>query len=78
MAVVNELVRSETLVTLAATRMGFVHVDPADVWVSFRGVLWVASSVFGLCQVPLIMKNLIPGADVEPDVTAPVRPDTAP
>ncbi len=75
-AVVNELVRSEALVEIVATRLGMETVDPADVWVSFRGVLWVASSVFGLSQVPLIMKNLT--ADVEPDVSAPARPDTAP
>ena len=75
-AVVNELVRSEALVAMATTRMGMTNVDPAYVWVSFRGVLWVASSAFGLSQVPLIMKNLT--AEVEPDVTAPARPDTAP
>lgn len=76
-AVVNELVRSEALVAWAAARLGRTGVDPADVWVSFRGVLWVASSVFGLANIPLIMKNLI-AADAEPDVTAPARPDTAP
>jgi intracellular septation protein len=75
-AVVNELVRSEALVGWAATRMGYAHVDPADVWVSFRGVLWIASSVFGLSQVPLIMKNLI--SDEPADTSAPARPDTAP
>ena len=51
-------------------------VDPADVWVSFRGVLWIASSVFGLSQVPLIMKNLV--ADTPVDPSAPARADTAP
>lgn len=75
-AVVNELVRSEALVGWAATRMGYDDVDPADVWVSFRGVLWIASSVFGLSQVPLIMKNLI--SDEPVDASAPARPDTAP
>ena len=75
-AIVNELVRSEALVGWAATRMGYAHVDPADVWVSFRGVLWIASSVFGLSQVPLIMKNLV--SDEAVDASAPARPDTAP
>jgi intracellular septation protein len=77
---VNELVRSETLVAWAASRLGIAGVDPADVWVSFRGVLWIASSVFGLSQVPLIMKNMIPDADKDGPVapSAPARPDTAP
>ena len=74
-AVVNELVRSEALVGWAATRMGYAHLDPADVWVSFRGVLWIASSVFGLSQVPLIMKNLV--SDVVVVDSAPARPDLA-
>ena len=75
-AIVNELVRSEALVGWAATRMGYAHIDPADVWVSFRGVLWIASSIFGISQVPLIMKNLI--SDEAVDAAAPARPDTAP
>jgi intracellular septation protein len=75
-ALVNEAVRSEALVAWGATRLGMQGVDPADVWVSFRGVLWIASSAFGLAQVPLIMKNLIAEGPVDP--TAPARPDTAP
>lgn len=75
-AVVNELVRSEPLVAFAAARVGYGHLDPADVWVSFRGVLWIASSVFGISQLPLIMKNLVSDAPV--DASAPARPDTAP
>ncbi len=75
-AVVNELVRSEALVGWATQRMGLAHVDPADVWVSFRGVLWIASSVFGLSNVPLIMKNLI--SDKEPDVSAATEVETLP
>ncbi|CAN5123801.1 inner membrane-spanning protein YciB [soil metagenome] len=75
-AVVNELVRSEALVGWAATRMGMTHVDPADVWVSFRGVLWIASSAFGLANVPLIMKNLVSDAPV--DATAPIEPEVLP
>ena len=75
-ALTNELIRSEALVGWAAIRMGYPDLDPADVWVSFRGVLWIASSVFGLSQVPLIMKNLISDAPADP--SAPARPDTAP
>lgn len=79
-AIVNELVRSEALVAWTAARIGMAGVDPADVWVSFRGVLWIASSVFGLSQVPLIMKNMVPDADKDGpvDPSAPARPDTAP
>lgn len=58
-AVVNELVRSEALVGWAVERLGMGHVDPADVWVSFRGVLWIASSVFGIANLPLIFRNLV-------------------
>jgi intracellular septation protein len=75
-ALVNEAVRSEALVAWAAPKLGLTGVDPADVWVSFRGVLWIASSVFGLAQVPLIMKNLVGDGPVDP--SAPTRPDTAP
>lgn len=75
-ALTNELVRSEALVGWAASRLGYAHIDPADVWVSFRGVLWIASSVFGISQLPLIMKNLVSEDDVDP--MAPARPDTAP
>ena len=76
-AIVNELVRSEALVGWAAARIGRTDVDPADVWVSFRGVLWIASSVFGLSQIPLIMRNLT-STDQPIDPMAPTRPDTAP
>ena len=75
-AVVNELVRSEPLVGWATQSMGLGHVDPADAWVSFRGVLWIASSVFGLSNIPLIMKNLI--SDKEPDVAAATEVETLP
>lgn len=76
-AIVNELVRSEALVGWAAARIGRGDVDPADVWVSFRGVLWVASSVFGLSQIPLIMRNLT-STDAPVDPMAPAEPDRAP
>ena len=70
-AVTNELVRSEALVAWAAEGLGRGDVDPADVWVSFRGVLWIASSVFGLSQIPVILKHMI--KDEEP---GPISPDT--
>ncbi|HYC68400.1 inner membrane-spanning protein YciB [Brevundimonas sp.] len=76
-AVVNELVRSEALVAWAAERIGRGDVDPADVWVSFRGVLWIASSAFGLSQVPLILRNLT-STDKPVDPMAPAGPDRAP
>jgi len=76
-AIVNEAVRSEALVGWAATQMGRNDIDPADVWVSFRGVLWIASSAFGLSQVPLIMRNLT-ATDKPVDPMAPAEPDTAP
>lgn len=76
-AVVNEAVRSEALVGWAAAQMGRDDIDPADVWVSFRGVLWIASSAFGLSQVPLIMRNLT-STDKPVDPMAPAEPDTAP
>ena len=76
-AVTNELVRSEALVGWAAGQLGRGDIDPADVWVSFRGVLWIASSVFGLSQIPLIMRNLT-SADKPVDPMAPAEPDRAP
>jgi intracellular septation protein len=76
-ALVNELIRSEALVAWAAERIGRGDVDPSDVWVSFRGVLWMASSAFGLSQIPLIMRNLV-STDKPVDPMAPARPDTAP
>ncbi len=62
-ALVNEAVRSEALVLWAADQLGREGVDPADVWVSFRGVLWIASSVFGISNLPLIIRNLTPEAE---------------
>ena len=76
-AVANELVRSEALVAWAAERLGRGDLDPADVWVSFRGVLWIASSVFGLSQVPLILGALT-STDEPVDPMAPAEPDQAP
>lgn len=65
-AVVNELVRSETLVGWSVQQLGMGHIDPADVWVSFRGVLWIASSIFGLANLPLIFRNLVTDGVGEP------------
>lgn len=76
-AITNELIRSETLVGWGAQQLGRGDIDPADVWVSFRGVLWIASSVFGLSQIPLIMRNLT-STDQPIDAMAPAKPDTAP
>ena len=76
-AITNELVRSEALVAWAAERVGRRDVDPADVWVSFRGVLWIASSVFGLSQIPLILRNLV-STDKPVDPMAPAEVDRAP
>jgi len=76
-AITNELVRSEALVAWAAERIGRGDVDPADVWVSFRGVLWIASSVFGLSQIPLILRNLV-STDKPVDPMAPAEVDRAP
>lgn len=58
-AIVNELVRSEAVVTAVSAWLNRPVADPADVWVSFRGVLWMASSVFGVANLPLIARNLV-------------------
>jgi intracellular septation protein len=44
-----------------------------DVWVGFRGVLWIAACAFGLWQVFFIMKNLTP--DQDPEAVQPETPD---
>jgi intracellular septation protein len=75
-AVTNELVRSEALVAMVAGMLDLKDVDPADVWVGFRGVLWIASCIFGIAQAPLIMRNLT--GPEKPDILAPTEPDTAP
>ena len=76
-ALVNEAVRSEALVGWATGLLGYEDIDPADVWVSFRGVLWIASSVFGLSNMPLIFRNLQPEAGDEA-VIPPPGPNAAP
>ncbi len=76
-ALVNEAVRSEALVGWATDQLGYDSIDPADVWVSFRGVLWIASSVFGLSNMPLIFRNLQSETGDEA-VTPPPGPNAAP
>ncbi|MBL0947935.1 septation protein IspZ [Brevundimonas sp.] len=76
-ALVNEAVRSEALVGWVTDQLGYDGVDPADVWVSFRGVLWIASSVFGLSNMPLIFRNLQSEAPDGP-AAPPPGPNTAP
>ncbi len=70
-AVANEVFRSPTAVTAIWSALNLGTPDPNGVWTAFRGVLWIAASIFGLCQVPLIMKNMI--KDEEP---GPISPDT--
>jgi intracellular septation protein len=70
-AVLNEVFRSPTAVTALWSMLNLETPDPNAVWTGFRGVLWIAASIFGLCQVPLIMKNMI--KDEEP---GPISPDT--
>jgi intracellular septation protein len=76
-ALVNEAVRSEALVGWATDQLGYDSVDPADVWVSFRGVLWIASSVFGLSNMPLIFRNL-QSEDGDEAAVPPPGPNAAP
>jgi len=70
-AVTNEVFRNPTAVTAIWSALNLGTPDPNGVWTAFRGVLWIAASIFGLCQVPLIMKNMI--KDEEP---GPISPDT--
>ncbi len=70
-AIANEVFRSPAAVTAIWSTLNLGTPDPNGVWTAFRGVLWIAASVFGLCQVPLIMKNMI--KDEEP---GPLSPDT--
>ncbi|PQZ74664.1 MULTISPECIES: inner membrane-spanning protein YciB [unclassified Brevundimonas] len=70
-AIANEVFRSPAAVTAIWSALNLGVPDPNGVWTAFRGVLWIAASIFGLCQVPLIMKNMI--KDEEP---GPISPDT--
>ena len=69
-AILNEVFRSPQAVTALWHAMGRDTPNPNDVWTGFRGVLWIAASVFGLSQVPLIMRNMT--KDEEP---GPISPD---
>ena len=53
-AIANEVFRSPTAVTAIWSALNLGTPDPNGVWTAFRGVLWIAASIFGLCQVPLI------------------------
>jgi intracellular septation protein len=69
-AILNEVFRSPAAVMAIWDLFGWAAPNPNDIWTSFRGVLWIAASIFGISQVPLIMKNMI--KDEEP---GPVSPD---
>lgn len=70
-ALVNEVVRSPAAVTAIWSWLGRGTPDAEAVWVGFRGVLWIAASIFGVSQLPLIMKNL-----TKDDPPGPTSPDT--
>ena len=70
-ALINEVVRSPAAVTAIWQALGRGTPDPEAVWVGFRGVLWIAASVFGISQLPLIMRNL-----VKDEPPGPTSPDT--
>lgn len=70
-ALINEVVRSPAAVTAIWSWLGRGTPDPEAVWVGFRGVLWIAASVFGISQLPLIMRNLI-----KDEPPGPTSPDT--
>lgn len=70
-AIANEVFRSPEAITAIWSTLNLGTPDPNGVWTAFRGVLWIAASLFGLCQVPLIMKNML--KDEEP---GPISPDT--
>jgi intracellular septation protein len=75
-AILNEVFRSPAAVTAIWHAFGWATPDPNGVWTGFRGVLWIAASVFGLSQVPLILKNMLKDEDGEPEEAGPVSPDT--
>jgi intracellular septation protein len=56
-AIANEVFRSPTAVTAIWSALNLGTPDPNGVWTAFRGVLWIAASIFGLSQVPLILKR---------------------
>lgn len=68
-AVVNELVRNPVVVTATLEALNRPPADPYDVWMAFRGGLWMASAAFGVWQVFFIMKHMI--KDEEPEAVSP-------
>nr|WP_313039555.1 septation protein IspZ [Brevundimonas diminuta] len=70
-ALANEVFRSPTAVTAIWSTLNLGTPDPNGVWTAFRGVLWIAASIFGLSQVPLILKNM-----TKDEERGPVSPDT--
>lgn len=72
-AAANEVFRSPEAVTTIWAWFGWATPDPNAVWTSFRGVLWIAASVFGISQVPLILKNRLPEEGAEEP--GPISPD---
>ncbi|WP_372708261.1 inner membrane-spanning protein YciB [Brevundimonas sp.] len=41
-----------------------------DTWMAFRGVIWVAAMIFGLSQIPYILKHMM-----KDEVPGPISPD---
>lgn len=70
-AIANEVFRSPAAVTAIWSALNLSTPDPNGVWTAFRGVLWIAASIFGLSQVPLILKNM-----TKDEERGPVSPDT--
>ena len=56
--------------TIAITNEIVWRTQTDDTWVAFRGFIWAAALVFGLAQIPYILKHMI--KDEEP---GPVSPD---
>ena len=75
-AIANEIFRNEAVVLAIWQQMGWATPDPDAVWTSFRGVLWIAASIFGIAQVPYIMKHMIKDTPDGDDEPGPVAPDT--
>lgn len=73
-AAANEVFRNPAAVNAIWSAMGWATPDPNAVWTSFRGVLWIAASLFGVSQVPLILKNRLP--EDQDEESGPISPDT--
>ena len=55
--------------TVAAANEIVWRTQSDDTWVAFRGFIWIAACVFGLLQIPYILKHMI--KDEEPGPTSP-------